>query len=672
MVVSLTPYGLTGPYAARPATEFTVQADAGAVAIRGTADRPPFQMGGRIVEWVAGAYAAVGALASARRLTRSGIGDLLDVSLCEVANLTGNNFADLSANLAGRPPLTKPARTVELPSIEPTADGWVGFNTNTREQFDSFCLLIERPDLLEGEWWRIATRQERADEWNALVREWTTRHSTAEIVDRAALLRIPVAPVSDGASVLEVEQAIARGVFVSDPTGTFTMPRRPWSIDGEAAPAPTAAPSIGQHDGSVISRKPRAGAGPTRTRPLDGVTVVDLTAWWAGPSATGLLAALGADVIHVESIRRMDGMRMTGGMFVGKEQWWEYSGFFLQSNTNKSDVTLDLGTEQGRALVLRLIEQADLVVENYTPRVLETFDLGWDVIHAANPRAVLVRMPAFGLSGPWRDRPGFAQTMEQITGLAWLTGFADDQPRIQRGPCDPNGGLHAAFSALVGLERRDRTGVGCLVEAPMFEAALNVAAEPVLEWTAYGNRVARDGNRSPAAAPQGLYACAGTEQWLAVSAATDEQWQRLADVIDHPELATDPELRDLAGRRRHHDRLDAAIAAWAAPLELPEAVGLLVAAGVPAAPATDPRRASDHPQLNARGFYEPVAHPVVGTHPVAGLPWRATGVERWIRRPAPVLGEHNVDILGGRLGCSEDELKTLDAAGVIGTWPAGL
>ncbi len=673
IVVSVTPYGLTGPYSDRPATEFIVQADAGAVAIRGTADRPPFQMGGRIVEWVGGAYAAVGTLAAARRLVRTGVGDLIDLSLCEVANLTGNNFADLSANLAGRPPLTRPARTVELPSIEPSSDGWVGFNTNTREQFNSFCLLIERPDLLETDWWRIQTRQERAPEWNALVREWTTRHTTAEIVEQAALLRIPVAPVSDGEAALEIEQAVARGVFLKDPTGTFTMPRRSWTIDGEAAPPPRPAPSIGQHDPEPTPpRAARPTPGTARTAPLEGVKVVDLTAWWAGPSSTGLLAALGADVIHVESIKRMDGMRMAAAMFIGREQWWEYSGFFLQANTNKYDVTLDLTSAQGRALVLRLIEQADLVVENYTPRVIEAFGLGWDVIHETNPRAVMVRMPAFGLTGPWRDRPGFAQTMEQITGLAWLTGFADDQPRIQRGPCDPNGGLHAAFAALVGLGRRDRTGVGCLVEAPMFEAALNVAAEPVLEWTAYGNRIARDGNRSPEAAPQGLYACAGPEQWLAISVADDDQWRRLMDVIGHPELAADSELADLPGRRRHHDRIDAAIDAWAAPLDLGKAVDALVSAGIPAAPATDPRRASDHPQLNARGFYEPVEHPVVGTQPVAGLPWRAAGVDRWIHRPAPVLGEHNAEVLGGRLGLTDDELKSLETAGVIGSWPVGL
>src|SRR6185437_453090 len=267
--------------------------------------------------------------------------------------------------------------TVELPSIETSSDGWVGFNTNTREQFDSFCLLIERPDLLETDWWRIQTRQERAPEWNALVREWTTKHTTAEIVEKAALLRIPVAPVSDGEAVLQIEHAVPRGVFGRDPTGSFTMPRRSWTIDGEPAPPPQPSPVIGQHDQEPPrSRAARPAPGAPRSAPLEGVKVVDLTAWWAGPSSTGLLAALGADVIHIESAKRMDGMRMAAAMFVGREQWWEYSGFFLQANTNKLEVTLDLTDPRGRALVLRLIEQADLVVENYTPRVIEAFGLG--------------------------------------------------------------------------------------------------------------------------------------------------------------------------------------------------------------------------------------------------------------------------------------------------------
>ena len=169
VVVSITPYGLEGPYADRPANEFTVQADSGSITPRGTHDMDPFQLGGRIVEWVAGAYAGVGALAAVRRSRTVGDGELVDVSLCEVANLTAGNYADLFQSLAGRPELdpSVPYRTVEIPSIEPTLDGWVGFNTNTRDQWESFCILIERPDLLEtAEFASLATRIARSDEWN--------------------------------------------------------------------------------------------------------------------------------------------------------------------------------------------------------------------------------------------------------------------------------------------------------------------------------------------------------------------------------------------------------------------------------------------------------------------------------------------------------------------------
>jgi crotonobetainyl-CoA:carnitine CoA-transferase CaiB-like acyl-CoA transferase len=676
VVVSITPYGLEGPFAGRPATEFTVQADSGSLTPRGTHQMPPFQLGGRIVEWVAGAYAGVGALAAVRRARSMGAGELVDVSLCEVANLTAGNYADLFQSLAGRPELdpSVPYRTVEIPSIEPTLDGWVGFNTNTRDQWESFCILIERPDLLEtAEFASLAYRTEHSDEWNTMVRDFTTRHTTADIVEQAALLRIPVAPVSNGRDVLELDHPRIRGVWIDDPTGSFEMPRRPYRFDGEPTPEPRPAPSVGEHGGEAppVRRDRPAPPAGTPPLPLEGITVLDLTAWWAGPSGAAIFAALGAEVVHVESTRRIDGMRTAGGMFFGRDQWWEYSAFFLSANTNKYDVTLTLDTPQGRELALELVRKADIVIENFTPRVVEAFDLDWPVVHEANPRAVMVRMPAFGLDGPWRDRPGFAQTMEQITGLAWVTSHPEDQPRIQRGPCDPNGGLHAVFAALVALERRDRTGEGCLVEAPMFEAAINVGAEPAIEWSANQVMVERMGNRSPAAAPQNLFLTDQPERWLAVSCATDEQWRALAEVIGHPELVDEPELQTLTGRRAQADRLDALIAEWAAERELHAAVDELLAAGVPAAPGVDARRAHRNEQMAARGYFESVDHPVVGTHLTPTLPFRYASLDHWVRRPAPTLGQHNVEVLGGWLGHSPDELAALEAEGVIGTWPAG-
>src|SRR5581483_4850055 len=219
-----------------------------------------------------------------------------------------------------------------------------------------------------------------------------------------------------------------------------------------------------------------------------------------------------------------------------------------------------------------------------------------------------------GLDGPWRDRVGFAQTMEQISGMAWLTGFRDGPPVIPRGPCDPLAGMHAV------LEHRRRTGEGQLVEATMVEAALNAAAEQVLEWQASGTLLQRDGNRSPLAAPQNLYACRGEEQWLALAVATDEHWSALCDAMARPAWTADPELATRAGRRARHDALDRGIAAWCAERDLGEVVDELVRRGVPAAPVVPARAVDRNPQLRARRFFEPVTHPVTGTHELPGLP----------------------------------------------------
>ncbi len=380
---------------------------------------------------------------------------------------------------------------------------------------------------------------------------------------------------------------------------------------------------------------------------------------------------LGAEVIHVESTGHPDGMRMTGFHF-GHDDWWEWGHMFVAVNVDKLGLTLDVGTPRGKELALELIGKCDAVVENFAPRVFEQWGLTWDVVHECNPSAVMMRMPAFGLSGPWRERVGFAQTMEQMSGMAWVTGFAADQPRIVRGPCDPIAGMHGAFALMVGLEEARRTGEGVFIESTMVEAALNCAAEQVVEFTAYGKVLERDGNRSPYAAPQGLYACRGSERWLAISVVTDEHWRGLVEVLGHPGWADDPALDTLAGRRAAHDALDAYLADWAVTQEVEDATAQLLARGVPAATAWDPRVQSRHPQLVARGLYEEVPHPVVGTHPVPGLPYRWSGIDRWVRTPTPTLGEHSRAVLQRWLGVGDDELDDLEATHVIGTRPQGL
>jgi crotonobetainyl-CoA:carnitine CoA-transferase CaiB-like acyl-CoA transferase len=288
----------------------------------------------------------------------------------------------------------------------------------------------------------------------------------------------------------------------------------------------------------------------------------------------------------------------------------------------------------------------------------------------------MMRMPAFGLDGPWRGRLGFAQTVEQMSGLAWVTGYPDGDPLVPRGPADPIGGMHAAYAVLVALAARDATGEGQLVEAPLLESALNMSAEQVLEFTSTGTVLAREGNRSPHTAPQGLYAChqpdefgTDAESWLALSVADDEQWAALVKALGSPDWATKPDLATAAGRRSAADDIDEQLSAWARGRDAAATVEMLIGAGVPAATLTNPRQVYAHPHLKARGYLEDVHNEVVGTHPVPGMPFRMSGVERWIRQGAPLVGEHNAEVLGGLLGLSEQELARLTEAGVIGTEP---
>ena len=660
VVLSISPYGRTGPYRDRPATEFTIQADSGGTAMHGRAETEPFHAGGRTGDWFAGVCAGVAAGAALRRARRTGCGELIDLSLAEANHLAMTTFSDLTAALIGPRALEAPARVLETPSVEPTQNGYVGFNTNTRQQWDDFCALIGRPDLRE----QYASPEARSRDWkawNAIVHEFTTKHTTEEIVELASAFRIPVAPVCNGETVQRVDHFVERGVFSSDPAGEFVMPRRPWRIDDEPPPEIRPAPALGDA-GPPDARAPHLPeAGSNTELPLHGITVLDSTAWWAGPTSTMALAALGAEVIHVEAASRPDGMRMFAGLFAGRDRWWEWSSLFLGANANKLGITLDLSKPRGRELYLDLAARVDLIVENYTPRVFEQFGFTREVLQERNPGLVFVRMPAFGLDGPWRDRPGFAQTMEQVTGLAWVTGFEDDQPRIQRGPCDPNAGMHAAFAVLAALAERDVTGKGCFVESPMVEAALNVAAEQVIEYSAYDSLMQRGGHRGPYAAPQGLYRCREKETWLAVAVASQAQWEALAAELGRPDL----EPLDTAERRARHDEIDDLIAAWAEDQVDEVAARQLLDAGVPAAIVRDPRHSGEHPQFAHRNFLETLDHPVVGPQATPSLPFRFASIDVWLRRPAPILGQHNALVLG-RLGLGPAELEQLTREGVIG------
>ncbi|NRA04402.1 MAG: CoA transferase [Myxococcales bacterium] len=684
VVLSITPYGLEGPWADRLATEFTLQAESGSIGGRGRPGTQPYQGGGRVSEWAAGTFGAVAALPAVFHARATGRGEHIDLSMLECANFVFTNYSETMNRLmngaAQDPPHPLIGQAGETPSIEPTADGYVGFCTNSQKHFYEFLRLIERPDLLEDEGLaQFAGRLMRFDEWNEIMHAWLKTRKTADIIELASARRIPVSPVCNGETVQSHEQLKARGVFEPDAAGRFVQPRRPYRIDDVDPAPPGLVPRLGADTETAAfrSQRPNRAARSADTRPLAGVRILDMTAWWAGPAASHILATFGAEVIHVESATRPDGMRSIGNMMAGHYgDWWEASPHFMHTNSNKLAITLDLAQPSGLELIEKLIPECDAILENFTPHVLEDFGLTWERVKALNPNAIMMRMPAFGLSGPWRDNTGFAQTMEQLSGLAWVTGHADDQPRILRGPCDPMAAMHAAFAFFVALEEREASGHGHHVESTMVEAALNTAAEQGLEWSAYGKLMQREGNRSALAAPQGLYPCEdgqpGAEAWLALSVATDAQWRALRSVLGDPDWAMDPALETRAGRRAAQDAIDERLCEWTRKHERAKLVADLRARGIPASEVAHPSQLIElNPQFGARRYFEAPEHPVVGAMPLPSLPFRYASIDHWLRTPAPMLGQHNEQVLCGLLGLSQAELRELEAEGVIGTRPEG-
>lgn len=674
IVTAITPFGLEGPWRDRPATEFTLQAWSGGIfgIGRGSPDRAPVFVGGQVGEYLAGAYASAMTLASRYGKGAGGAGELLDLSMLETQILGLTYYPVTYFHMLGRP--WRDARKVTVPGVATAKDGLVDVGCGTAQQWFDLCAMTGHQEWIDEESPLSITEQanEKADE----IYEWVKSQTVDEIRDLATAFRIPNAPVANGANITGLDHFCQRRSFVANPRDGFVQPDHPYRLQSAELRAPQPAPRLGEHTAhyraAQLTRREPAAHQMSDNLPFNGLRVLDLTTFWAGPSCTHLLAMLGAEVIHVESTRKPDGTRLIAGIPVTEDQWWEQSPIFSALNTNKKGLTLDLQRETGRDILRRLIATSDVIVENFTPRVLDHIGVDFPAVQEIRPDAILLRMPGFGLDGPWRDNPAFAYVIEAASGLSWLTGYADRNPNEPYSVGDPNAGVHALNALLLALEHRRRTGHGVLVEAAMVDAALNIAAEQVIEYTAHGALLERAGNRGPTAAPQNLYRSADIDEfgrldaWVAIAVATDDQWAALCEALGRPDWAMEPGLAGAAGRHEHHDLIDEQLAAWCASRSGDEIVECLWAAGVPVAKAMQPHRQTELPQLAFRGFFEDVGHPVNATAPHSTLPVQsASGPQRFHRHPAPLLGEHNHELLTG-IGLGEQQIAELESAGIIG------
>ncbi|RDH79603.1 CoA transferase [Mycolicibacterium moriokaense] len=637
VVVRISAFGHRGPLRDRHVTPLTVQAASGWVNMR-EPDRPPVQAGARISEYVAGGYAALAALTALRTVAADTRGVVeVDVSVMEslLSTLPYPMLLAEKMRSLGMPPNTKAGPVL---GIVRAADGWLGINCLTGQHWLDVCTMLELPEYGEHQIAVMLGGPERA-EFYAKAQPWLSARTVDEIVEYSQALRIPATPVNDGATVMDCPQFRERGFFVEagGEQWSFRRPGAAFRLSKTPVLPVRPAPRLGRS--AEIGAAERRSGGVARAMPFEDVKVLDLSTFWAGAYLTCYLGAFGADITKVESIQRPDGFRYSGAYAHEGEQWYERSGMWQATNLNKRDITLDLTTDDGRELARRLACDADVVVENFSPRVVEQFGLDYESLVALNADVIAVRMPGFGLRGPWRDYVGWAFNFEQTSGMAAVTGYADGPPCVLQGPADPIVGVHAGVALLAALEHRSRTGEGQLIEIAQIEVTASVTAEPVIECSMNGVVRPREGNRRRGYL-QGVYPTAVDDEWVAISMRTD--------------LDLD------------HDAFDDAVAAWTSTLKASEVVDTLTAQGIPAEQVLTADRMYDLPQLDARGYYQELTHPTTGPHRYPGWPFTITpGPAGHHRFPPPTLGQHNDEVLRG-LGLTDDDIARLRARRVIG------
>jgi len=409
-------------------------------------------------------------------------------------------------------------------------------------------------------------------------------------------------------------------------------------------------------------------AGPM---PLQGIRVLDFTNVIAGPVATRVLCALGAEVIKVEPPWGRHILRGTARPLPGARPFNAIPSF-NEVNRGKRSIAVDLTHPAGRDLVRRLVRVCDLVVENFAPRVMPNLGLTYEDLRPERPDLIYVSMPALGYQGPWKDFVAFGPGTEALAGLSDLTGYEDGPPlKPANFYADQNGAMHAVVAVLVALRHRRRTGRGQRLFVVLREAVQAVIGEFFLAWQMTGRLPRRQGNCHPWMAPHGVYPGREPDTWLALAVPDDPAFRRLCAEMGQPALAEDPRFADSLSRHRHQTALDEEVARWTrrhSPLDL---APRLQALGIPAsAVLTAPEVVAD-PHWQARGFLERVEHPEMGPalHPT--LPWRASRIPYPSGRIAPPYAQDNEAVLRDLLGLSPAEVQALKEQGAVVDHPRG-
>jgi crotonobetainyl-CoA:carnitine CoA-transferase CaiB-like acyl-CoA transferase len=390
---------------------------------------------------------------------------------------------------------------------------------------------------------------------------------------------------------------------------------------------------------------------------LKDVRVADFGWVLAGPYATMLLSYMGAEVIKIESKKRIDEQRQVHR--AGLSENYEASSNFFEINLNKRSVSLDISTPKGSELARKLVSISDVVVENMRPGVMDKLGLGYKDLVKVKPDIIMISMSGWGQTGPLREYTAYAPCFASYSGIAHLTGYADGEPNNGTSSNDARSGTAAAFAIMMALNIRQRTGQGQFIDMSSSEALNTLIGDQMMDFAMNQRSPWRAGNRDSIMAPHNCYRCRGDDKWISIAVATDEEWQALCQAMGSPEWTRAEVLSEAYGRWQNREWLDRQIQEWTSNYSHLELMDLLQGEGVAAMPSFNAEELFSNPHLLDRESFIEVQHAVLGKRPAISPPWKMSETPPRIVSPAPLLGENNEYVLGSLLGIPMDELAQL-------------
>ena len=694
--VALSPYGQTGPYAEYRATDLTLAAMGGSMALNGERDRRPVRITVPQTWLHAAAESAAGALVAHARRVATGEAQFVDVSVQAAVFWTGLN-AMISHAIDGRD-IERSGTVLQLstlttPLVYPCADGEVCLVSTGALLIGLIPWMVETGSVSEewaaGEEWTTyearmltgAPLTYTLPEVREAITRFTCRVPKAELFEGGVARGITLAPVNTVADVLRLEQLEARHYWdeLRLPGGrTLKTPGAFVKASRTPVEWRRPAPGIGEHTAEVLSSRVRPDPAPSAARggdqsrpgggrlPLEGIKVADFSWIGVGPITAKALADHGATVVHVESDNPPDRLRLVGP-FKDDVPGINRCQFFASFNTSKLSLQLNLKHPEGQAVARRLLAWCDIALDSFTAGTMNRLGLGYETARELNPGIIMATTCLLGQSGPAARLAGYGYHAASISGFFEITGW-DDRP--------PGGPFNAytdtiaprflTTALLAALDHRKRTGEGQFIDQAQMESALHFLAPQLLDYQVSGTSARRNGNVHPSHAPHDVYPCAGVDEWCAIEVENDDQWRALQRVLGDPAWAADARFDTAAGRLREIKLIDRELAAFTAQYEPLDLMVRLQEAGVPAGMV---QRSSDHqldPQLAHRAFFRRLEHPEMGEVPYEGHQYTILGYDNGPRLPAPCLGEHTYMVLSEILGLDDDEVTAVLSSGACG------